>query len=74
MLLKYSWVIPGLVMVEKHGRKTVAQEQPWSTMVSVMKTVRHVQIRGALLRKRLVGAGYTVGRGGRGNANSGCWK
>ena len=35
MFHKYSWAIPGPVMVVVHGMKTAALEQPWSTIVSI---------------------------------------
>ena len=33
---RYSWAIPGPVIVVEHGRKIATLEQPWSTMVSIM--------------------------------------
>ena len=35
MFLKYSWAIPGPIMVIEQGMKTTALEQPWYTIVSI---------------------------------------
>ena len=36
MFRRYSWMIPGPVIMVEHGRKTAALEQLWSTIVSMV--------------------------------------